>query len=1020
MAKPDVRRDYYADLGLAPSAESEDIKKQFRKLALKYHPDKNPGKEAEFNVKFQAIKTAHDFLSDPTTRLKYDTDRLRAGYGKVSGPPKTNSARRPQPTAFRPTPPRPQYNPPPPFAKPQPKPNGPSAGAKRYEAHARAGPQSWHKPQDEGQTRADAFKGFSGMRGANAAGSTGWRGFDPNTGRAAPGGTPRQQNQPFGKPRPQSAYERFQESYRTQNPSATPNPPKKRNGYAPGASGDDEPMARNTSAYTSSNRPSSMYFDPAPPPPTAKKPTASEQHQSSPEYERARSRYAGTGGERTFFTSSGLGRSSTVRTPSGGYQTTNARTNTPSPMSAQHERRRSASPKPARNRAYSVSETSSDLDDSTSEEEIPIHPKPKAIPKSRMRHRQKFPDIYGQNDSSSSTGENSRAQQGQKHPGPSPSPRGFRKHRRSSGYHDGNADFFRDKGHNSDSAAFPKGQQGPFGSSSSRYDYLETQIFGISYTHFSTMWPRPDSARNNTTSQPTFGDSSHLHKKFSEEDWREHLDKFDFLGAHATARNGFRSSPKESNEGKRASQMPRDSWKPRQNLWPGFEGLSMEDPPQPPQSNSFTPPPGAQSQDGSANDNNATQTPNTRVPPNLFQSPSGGSSAQAQTQPQQQPTPFAQAKFSAEQWSEKLRNLSWSVDDDSKSRQTKTPPLRSSPKKPARPATKVQSGPQPAKVATEAEEIRDTINGDTPSESTSSLPAGAEAEPEAMDLDDELPPVHPTASAPASTSASATNGNSSGNGSANTSYPDLNANTRASIPTDSTKTTSPHTVNGTSKAEGRTPLFNLDNLRNTAPFTSTNSGGIENLEDVFATLPFESKARQQKTTKNDIRPRELKLPNPPKRPRAPELVPIQPGSTKVMLPREKWNYYVSTMGSYMHDWNLFNRRMLLHFNTRQDAIETGLAPGWMSAVGDTTRLRMNGNDEDSTPSKDEVNADPDFAESDDLVPDRRSGGYSAYLRGIEEDIQVRKHWEVACEMHRECILDLGRLREWIRDGGKVV
>lgn len=990
MAKPDVRRDYYADLGLAPSAESEDIKKQFRKLALKYHPDKNPGKEAEFNVKFQAIKTAHDLLSDPTTRLKYDTDRLRAGYGKVSGPPKTSSTRRPQPTAFRPTPPRPQYNPPPPFAKPQPKSNGPSAGAKRYEAHARAGPQSWHKPQDESQTRADAFKGFSGMRGANAAGSAGWRGFDPNTGRATPGGTPRQQNQPFGKPRPQSAYERFQESYRTQNPSAMPNSPKKKNGYAPGASGDDEPMARNTSAYTSSNRPSSMYFDPAPPP-TAKKPTVTEQTKSTPEYERTRSRYAATGGERTFFTSSGLGRSSTSRTPSGGHQT--------SPTSAQHERRRSASPKAARNRAYSVSETSSDLDDSTSEEEIPpVHPKPKAIPKSRMRHRQRFPDLYGQNDSSSSTGENSRARQGQKHPRPSPSPRGFRKYRRSSGYHDGNADFYRDKGHNSDSAAFSKGQQGPFGSSSSR----------------------PDSARNKTTPQPTFGDSSHLHKKFSEEDWREHLDKFDFLGAHAKARNGFRASPKGNNDVKGAAQMPPDSWKAKQNPWPGFAGLSMEDQPQPPQSSSFTPPPGTQSQDGTANHTNPTQTTTTthdhpRFP--QFTSGGSGSQAQPQPQPQQAPTPFAQAKFSAEQWSEQLRNLSWSVDDDSKTRQTRTPPLRS-PKKPVRPATKVQNGPQPAKVATEAEEIRDTINGDTPSASTSSLPAGAEVEPEAMDLDDELPPVHPNASAPAS--ASATNGHKSTNGSANTSYPDLNANARASIPPDSRKTASPHTVNGTSKAETRTPLFNLNNLRNTAPFTSTNSGGIENLDDVFATLPFESKARQQKTTKNDIRPRELKLPNPPKRPRAPELVPIQPGSTQFMLPREKWNYYVSTMGSYMHDWNLFNRRMLLHFNTRQDAIETGLAPGWMSAVGDTTRLRMNGDDEDSTPSKDEVHANPDVTESDELVPDRRTGGYSAYLRGIEEDIQVRKHWEVACEMHRECILDLGRLREWIREGGKVV
>ncbi|KAJ5983244.1 Heat shock protein DnaJ N-terminal [Penicillium waksmanii] len=996
MAKADVRRDYYADLGLAPSAEGEDIKKQFRKLALKYHPDKNPGKEAEFNAKFQAIKTAHDLLSDPQQRLKYDTDRLRAGYGKVSGPPKTNTSRRaqPQPTAFRPTPPRPQYNPPP-FTKPQPTSNGPSSGAKRYEAHARAGPTSWHKPRDEGQTRADAFKGFSGMRGA-----AGWRGFDPNTGGSTAGGTPRQQNQPFGKPRPQSAYERFQESYRTQNPSSTPHSPKKRNGYAPGASGDDEPMARNTSAYTSSSRPSSMYFDSPPRAPTAKKPVVPDLPQFHPEYERASSRYATAGGEKTFFTSSGLGRSSTVRTPSGGYRTSSARTNPPSPTPSQHGRHRSVSPKSGRNREYSVSETSSDLDDD--EEDIPEpQPKPKAVPKSRMRHRQKFPDLYG-NDSSSSTGEDPRARQGQKHSRLSPSPEGFWKYRRNSGSQDGNADLNRNQGHNSDSAAFPKGQQGPFSNPASRYDALRPHPSRKSNSSFFYMYS-PDSAQSKPTSQPMFGrDSpSNLHKKFSEEDWREHINKFDFLGAHATSKDAFRSSSKGSADREKTAKLYRD-FQPRKAenySHPKFANMSIDDLTQPPQVNPLRTSPVSQSQGRATNSTGSGSSRRETGRPGLDSfAPTTGTGPQPQAQPQQAPTPFAQAKFSAEQWSEQLRNIPWNPSDTHKPRQANTPPSRS-PKKP------------PAKVTTEAEENKGTTNGDTPLESTPTPPIEAEVEPEAMDLDDEIPAVHPT--------ASSASGHGSASGSANTSYPDLNGNAAGSDSGASKQTAMHHTVNGASKAETRTPLFNLDNLRNTAPFTSTNSGGIENLEDVFATLPFESKARQQATTKEEIQPRKLELPNPPKRPRAPDLV-LQPGSQTLMLSRDKWNYYVSTMGSYMHDWNIFNRRMLLHFNTRQDAIETGLAPGWISAVGDTARLRMNGADGDATPEKSQGHAEVDEADIDDLVPDRRTGGYSAYLRGIEEDVQVRKHWDVACELHRECIVDLGRLREWIRRGGKVI
>lgn len=64
-------QDYYKVLGVDKSASQEDIKKAYRKLALKYHPDKNPGnKQAEET--FKKISEAKEVLSDPEKRAKYD------------------------------------------------------------------------------------------------------------------------------------------------------------------------------------------------------------------------------------------------------------------------------------------------------------------------------------------------------------------------------------------------------------------------------------------------------------------------------------------------------------------------------------------------------------------------------------------------------------------------------------------------------------------------------------------------------------------------------------------------------------------------------------------------------------------------------------------------------------------------------------------------------------------------------------------------------------------------------------
>ena len=74
------KRDYYEVLGVAKNANADEIKKAYRKAAIKYHPDKNPGdKEAE--EKFKEAAEAYDVLSNPEKRARYD----QFGHAGMSG-----------------------------------------------------------------------------------------------------------------------------------------------------------------------------------------------------------------------------------------------------------------------------------------------------------------------------------------------------------------------------------------------------------------------------------------------------------------------------------------------------------------------------------------------------------------------------------------------------------------------------------------------------------------------------------------------------------------------------------------------------------------------------------------------------------------------------------------------------------------------------------------------------------------------------------------------------------------------
>ena len=73
------KKDYYEVLGISRDSTEEDIKKAFRKLALKYHPDRNKDKDAP--EKFKEINEAYQVLIDPDKRAKYD----RFGHAGVEG-----------------------------------------------------------------------------------------------------------------------------------------------------------------------------------------------------------------------------------------------------------------------------------------------------------------------------------------------------------------------------------------------------------------------------------------------------------------------------------------------------------------------------------------------------------------------------------------------------------------------------------------------------------------------------------------------------------------------------------------------------------------------------------------------------------------------------------------------------------------------------------------------------------------------------------------------------------------------
>jgi len=84
-----MAKDYYQILGVPRNATNDEIKRAYRKLAMQYHPDRNPEKEKWANEKFKEINEAYAILGDPEKRGQYDQFGTVGNIGDIFGSPFT-------------------------------------------------------------------------------------------------------------------------------------------------------------------------------------------------------------------------------------------------------------------------------------------------------------------------------------------------------------------------------------------------------------------------------------------------------------------------------------------------------------------------------------------------------------------------------------------------------------------------------------------------------------------------------------------------------------------------------------------------------------------------------------------------------------------------------------------------------------------------------------------------------------------------------------------------------------------
>ncbi|KAF6224335.1 hypothetical protein HO133_010912 [Letharia lupina] len=948
MGRADAERDYYGDLELEPTADPNEIKRQFKKLALKYHPDRNPGREVEYNSKFQAIQSANEVLSDPQQRAKYDAQRMRAGLlhtytGSSSSPTRPSVPTRSPMTDF-PPPPRP-----PPYTATKNTSTPHSSGAQRYkDFRSRPEPASWRGAStDDPKTKTSDHKAWEWLR-------TPGRGDGPNRSqrRTGPPKAARPPPVPPGRetngkapkdPSPRRpGWDHVQEPHvgmpSTTRADTSRGPPQK-NGFAPSSPGvgGDEPQAR--SAYFTvgrgerpANLRSQTHMPPPPPPPPlpGHAPTSQRADPLAPfkdkvglnepfgNKSRISTPYHTGGGEKIspYFASPGLERSKTSASPRDSNSRTGWFEGKPNNSDSVHHRAASTSSNhqnmsppdkkdtrmPGVSGVYSSSSSSSSSSDEDVDPLSSARPRVTQIPKTRRTRAD-----AGRTSVQPPGGFNPFVKVGDEPMAP------------QAGLGAGNYEIRRR--HSAVDIDTRKPSEG-FSEHRKKHEADRSQ-------QHSTSVPDASDPHNGAGTQPTLQRSYSWHEKNGPP-----KDK-DF---HSAANEQEGKNPMYEPRGFKIPEYAKNSFPRTASLRSqNSEQINTKFSPDNWHGKFFEPPPPSRS-----------NTPRSVSPtkPNIFQQQQEQESQQgsASGDPMQRdssktstssfpppPPPFARGKFQHEQWAPHLNNLKFDMPQSPQGRS----PSRTSTRK--RPRTRPQRASNIQASVGDAED--DPTAGSATGESLESSKASSDVD--AMDVDEPTPPS-------AKTAPQHTNG-----GYVPSAQPDVSNNTPRQGPMLPPRSPAvPPRTNGLGQPEKRASHLNLGDLKNVYPFAPSKEG-LGNMNEMGTTLPQPSHSSPTKQSPESSRQR-IKFPNPP-------LCPSNP----LNLTQHSWDHYCLNLRRYLDEWTKFNDQMaeILKSITRES-----VKCRWLDPEGT---------------------------------------GYDKHMNMLDEHQRARVHLEVACENNEKCMKSLG-------------
>jgi curved DNA-binding protein CbpA len=960
-------------------------------IALRYHPDRNRGREDEASHKFQEMSRAYEILTDPEKRAKYDADRWRQTLhaarteGTTDSPPRSPFVVN---TGFPPPPRRTQaqHAPPPrnPAAAPTAK-HPPSSGANRYTPFTRNFTQS----RDE-QAKAQAYSAWEQMkhRGNQAAPPPPPRRPPPRPNSyAAPNNATAKQRAgwedtppPKAGPPPADAFVNgVPNTPRPTEPGKSP----KRPTFFPGPpeAGEDPSAARQQSAYYNvrggrppqRTRPQSPYVPPMAQPPSGFRHV--NPRQAVPNFKvpppddsvsnRQSAPYATAGGEKTYLGTESLNRSaSTASNLHTGWAENCSRDPSRAGANARH---RSASPhmrspRPPEDYSDSSSSESSEEDEEDEQRDgrARDHYARRASADDRYRgtySHPKHPGVTVEVEDDDDTLHPRRADGSRpatRPPSAGEPTEGFQQHRMrvsprrspepiNTKPFGGASPMEKPKDSQGRHGPAPNGRQferpppATAGVRSKSPKYVNDSTFPYANTVYKRYCPAETSQKEPQAKRPAWplwalpssiSPTQRLYPEIS------HVKR---LYSHVPPTElGFRSNS-QANIHRASFFIPTDSGSSTknsstENVDKRFSPTAWHDKFNDPNTYLAAQKPVRTGTSGRGRSppkpRSATATAFPQNQPSTTedgQSNSAGPATARPNGPIPAPDP-APPKFSQEEWQRQFKEASWAYPGAT------TPSQKGRPRTPRKNSAHAKKSSTPRTATFSGGPSEDGTNnlGAKRSMSAHSIHSNGSA----MDLDPkpEAPPVDSRQPSMA-----------------------MRDDPIANI----IRSAVPPTAKKDEFDEFDDDPLAFEALKHTDPLAPSNQG-LQSMGDLATTLPFESQASVDPATKHVPRPRELPgLPTAPDPPQNPTLT------------QSGWEQYVSHFDGYLLQWNMFNQRMVNHFQARHNGLQE-LPKKWTTVASNE--------------------------------------GISRYMAGVDEDFRVREHWDKGWGKHRENMVVFAKVR----------